>query len=47
MLSKLFQAAVLKRIAARTPLGAAAVIGGSWYLKHRRAKRGQPVGATH
>ena len=46
MLKELLQGAALKKIAARTPLGAAAVIGGGWYLKHRKAKkRQQAVGA--
>jgi hypothetical protein len=46
MLKQLLQGAVLKKIAARTPLGAAAVIGGGWYLKQRRAKKAQQVGAA-
>jgi len=47
MLKELVQGALLKKIAARTPIGAAVVIGGGWYLKHRRAKKAQQVGAVH
>ena len=46
MLKQLLQGAVLKKIAARTPVGAAVVIGGGWYLKQRRAKKAQQVGAV-
>ncbi|GAA0267741.1 MULTISPECIES: DUF6203 family protein [Cryptosporangium] len=46
MLKELAQGAILKKIAARTPLGAAVVIGGGWYLRHRRAKKAQQVGAV-
>jgi hypothetical protein len=41
MFKKLLEGAVLKKVASRTPVGAAVVIGGSWYLRHRRAKRAE------
>ncbi|MFB9319317.1 DUF6203 family protein [Cryptosporangium minutisporangium] len=44
MLKQLLQGAVLKRLAAKTPMGAAAMIGGSWYLRHRKAKKAQQAG---
>ncbi|MFI5956172.1 DUF6203 family protein [Cryptosporangium sp. NPDC051539] len=45
MLKKLLGAAVVKRIAASTPLGAAVVVGATAYLRHRRAKQAQTAGA--
>jgi hypothetical protein len=44
MIKKLLSAAVLKKIAARTPLGAAVVIGGTAYMRHRRAKQAEQAG---
>ncbi|SHN48256.1 DUF6203 family protein [Cryptosporangium aurantiacum] len=41
MIKQMLQATVLKRLAARTPMGAVVVYGGGWYLKHRRSKRAQ------
>jgi hypothetical protein len=49
MLKKLLQGAVLKKIAARTPVGAAAVVGIGWYLRKRRrdkAAYGSPAAAN-
>jgi hypothetical protein len=45
MLKKLLGAAVVKRIAASTPLGAAVVVGATAYLRHRRSKQAQEAGS--
>jgi hypothetical protein len=46
MLKKFFQAAIVKKIAARTPLGAAVVVGGTVYMRHRRNKQAEQAAGT-
>jgi hypothetical protein len=46
MIKKLLEGAVVKKIAARTPIGAAAVVGVTWYVRKRRRDRAAKAATT-